>query len=260
MHESGTEVSLIFFYGTVVCLLFVTAAGVFAFIYQNKMLRHQHELRAKEEEKQRQLLEAIIQGQENEQKRISEELHDGIGADLAAVKLHCYAARKHLNENEKSIELFSNTSKMLDEVISNVRNISHRLSPSLLEKFGLANVLESNANRITETGEAKVVFQSLTPLPVLTNSQSIMVYRIIQELVQNSLKYGKATEIKISVSAEMGKCKFEVSDNGKGFLVKKIKDNYGIGLRNIESRVKVLQAKFEIDSKPDEGTKAILII
>lgn len=260
MHESGTEVSLIFFYGTVVCLLFVTAVGVFAFIYQNKMLRHQNELRVKEEEKQRQLLEAIIQGQEKEQKRVSQELHDGVGADLAAVKLHCYAARKHLNENEKSVELFLNASNMLDEVISNVRNMSHRLSPSVLEKFGLVNVLESMANRISETKEANVIFQSSVSLPSLTNSQSLMVYRIIQELVQNSLKHGKATEVKIFVSGEKGKCKFEVSDNGKGFLAEKGNENYGIGLRNIESRVQVLQAKFEIDSKPGEGTKAILIL
>lgn len=213
--------------------------------YKHKKERELHAA-LREEEKRR--LAAIISTQEDERKRISGELHDGIGQMLSVVKMNMSAM-----EEELPLKQLKQAIQLLDESCTELRNISHHLMPAVLMKKGLVNAVEEFCSTINTGKKIHVSFYADT-FERVHGSIEVNLYRIIQELVQNITRYAQATEVNLNINYEHNTLKLMVSDNGIGLNMDAIKNSRGNGWNNIYSRLSIMHAQLEIDSSAGNGT------
>ena len=215
-----------------------------------KEINHQQELTALENQQKLSVSSALIEGEEVERKRIARDLHDGLGSMLSGLKIHLKLAEK---ENALSA---AEVNTLLDNSIKELRNISQNLMPESLLKLSLEHALRdlcmANSNAKT-----KIEFQYLIQKPNLPKNYEIVIYRIIQELLNNALKYANASEILVSCSQNKDTFFITVEDNGVGFNTAN-KNDSGMGLRNIKNRVEFLKGKLEIESELSKGTSAYI--
>lgn len=216
-----------------------------------KEINLKQELSAFEDRHKLSVSKALIQGEEMERKRIARDLHDGLGSMLSSVKIHLNLAKKENAETVNGVDA------LLDNSIKELRNISQNLMPeSLLElslEHALRDLCAANSNAVT-----KVEFQYLIKKSRLPKNYEIMIYRIIQELLNNALKYAKASQVLVSCSQNKDVFFITVEDNGVGFDISDPKNKNGMGLKNIKNRVEFLNGKLEIESKPNQGTSAYI--
>lgn len=214
-----------------------------------KEINHQQELAALENQQKLSVSNALIEGEEVERKRIARDLHDGLGSMLSGLKIHLKLAEK---DNISATEVTT----LLDNSIRELRNISQNLMPESLLKLSLEHALRdlcmANSNTITN-----IEFQYLIKKLNLSKNYQIFIYRIIQELLNNALKYANASEILVSCSQNKETFFITVEDNGVGFNVSE-KSNTGMGLRNIKNRVEFLNGKLEIESIINKGTSVYI--
>lgn len=214
-----------------------------------KEINHQQELAALENQQKLSVSNALIEGEEVERKRIARDLHDGLGSMLSGLKIHLKLAEK---DNINATEVTT----LLDNSIKELRNISQNLMPESLLKLSLEHALRdlcmANSNTITN-----IEFQYLIKKLNLSKNYQIFIYRIIQELLNNALKYANASEILVSCSQNKETFFITVEDNGIGFNVSE-KSNIGMGLRNIKNRVEFLNGKLEIESIINKGTSVYI--
>lgn len=240
------------------------ALGIFSLLYYNNIKR-KHKITKQEKviaqqaqekllkEKEINTINAMIEGQEKERKRLAGELHDSVGGNLIAAKfqldfLNTQTKNKQLNAQYfKLQELLANTYK-------EVRRLSHLKNSGVLPKDGLVPALSELAhNASTDDLNIKVTLFGLHNR--INNKVEIALFRMIQELVTNIIKHAQATEAEISLTQRETLLSIFVEDNGIGFTRKRnISNNYGMGLTNIEKKVIHLNGQFEIDSTPGNGT------
>lgn len=200
----------------------------------------------------------ILEGQEEERRRISRDLHDGIGQYLTALKY----SLDGINEvksypEEKRLEV---SKKLIGDVIKEVRRISFHLTPVALSDYGLTSVLNKFAEEMTKISKIPVVFENPTGfMSRLEAKVENNIYRIVQEAVNNAIKYSEATEIKISLSHNSKFLYLQILDNGKGFDYQKLKDDgyfsaSGHGIFNIKERVNFINGQFQMETSPGNGT------
>jgi PAS domain S-box-containing protein len=199
-------------------------------------------------EQQKEVLNAVLDTQEEERKRIAEALHNGVGQLLYAAKLNLERQQK----SERS-EAFFLLIELLDEAIRETRTISFELMPRILEDFGLETALEELIKRIC-MGAIHFNLQT-NGLQRFSETIEIAVYRIIQELINNILKHSQATQAKVEVSCKRNIISITVQDNGIGFDLKsKATKTKGIGLTGIRNRVKLLDGVMNVETAPNAGT------
>jgi signal transduction histidine kinase len=195
-------------------------------------------------------LSAMIEGQEQERSRIAADLHDGLGGLLTSVK-------SHFNSLEKpslGSDLFDKTNRLLDDACGEVRRISHNMMPRALALAGLSGAIEDLAQDLDKQGiKCQLEIIGLTNQS-LSTTQTVTIYRIIQELTNNVVKHAQADQILLQLIRHDGTLTIILEDNGKGFDLQKARQQKGLGLSNIESRVKFLRGHIEWDSVPGEGT------
>lgn len=201
-------------------------------------------------EQELELIKASISGQDKERQRISQELHDSIGGNLAAIKLQV----NHLNASD-----FSNIQKIslqLDETYQQVRSISHTLLPKKFSQNKFLEVLESYFKNISEASKIKIAFIPYPKKEIneLNENIQIEIFKIVQELLTNTIKHAKASEVEIQLNFIENIINLLFEDNGIGFDTEK--QSKGIGFINLESRIKKLNGSFVIDSKLKRGTIA----
>jgi len=201
-------------------------------------------------EHEKQILAATIHTQENERKRISEALHDSVGQLLYGIKLK-------LDQQSVSAELVKDLHKLLDQAIAETRNISFELAPSILKDFGLPVTVDEMAKRLCTRYLSIQVDISLRKR--LELNTEITIFRVIQELVNNSIKHAEATKIVITVRKENA-IVIEVSDNGLGFDPKSRKASAGSGLSAIRNRISLYGGEMYIDSAPGRGHCTIVTL
>ncbi len=197
------------------------------------------------------LLKAMITGEEKERVRIGQELHDGIGGRLAAINMNFGAIQKRYESFSGRDEL-EQIMGMLDETAEEIRNTAHNLIPDILSRYSFAEAIRLYCEQVSSQQlQIQVHIQYL--LPELPNkSIELMLYRIIQELVQNIVKHARATQAAIAVTWSEKELIVIAEDNGMGFNLQQ--PQKGIGLQNIWSRVKLLQGNVTIDSTKGIGT------
>jgi two-component system, chemotaxis family, CheB/CheR fusion protein len=198
---------------------------------------------------QRDILNTILQTQEEERSRISEALHNGLGQKLYAAKLNLDNLATS-NAPQKKIK--ESVDQFLKEGIQITRDISFELTPSVLREFGLKTALEEIITRFK--GPHLHITSNLTVAKNnLDYTTSLAVYRIIQELLNNVVKHSGATKADVALTIGDKDISLKVSDNGKGISEKDLQTKKGVGLRSIRNRVNLLEGKFDIHTKVDDG-------
>lgn len=239
------------FYEAVVIACVVLGFVIVYFVIT--MIKHQRRNNALYRAK----ITAEISTLENERKRIAGDLHDELGPILSAVKLHLNHLQLEGEENKKIIE-FSN--KHINEIINKIREISYNLLPNTLIRNGLLRAIEEYIERL-KAAHPLVVQLHCEGSFMLTKDKEINVYRMIQEIVHNTIKHAKASLLFIEFKVKQNVLYLTIADNGKGFnYEEKLKENTGLGLLNLQSRAEVINANFTMQSEPDKGTNYFLEI
>ena len=150
--------------------------------------------------------------------------------------------------------VFERSLDMLDTSIKELRRVAHNMMPEMLIKFGLDEALKEYCNTINSTQLFKIKYQSLGMEKRLENSTEIIIYRIVQELLNNIMKHSQASEAFVQLIREETRLNIGVEDNGKGFDIALLKNNRGAGLTSIYSRVDYLKGTLDINSEVGKGT------
>ncbi|MFC2111416.1 tetratricopeptide repeat protein [Bacteroidota bacterium] len=206
-----------------------------------------------QEEHQQQRFKAVIEAEEKERIRIAKDLHDGLGQLLSTAKINMTGLEGELNDEEDEV-LLNNSMALVDEAVTEVRNISHNMMPSALIEFGLTRAIEALTSRINDAKLIKVSFNYSGLDERLEQSTEIALFRIIQEVLNNMIKHSEAAEILIELNKIDKKVHLKIQDNGKGFDVSKIDQSKGIGWKNIYSRLSMINGHIDIKSRFDKGT------
>jgi signal transduction histidine kinase len=225
-------------------------------VKKDKIIARQ-KIRQLEEEKKLLSAKALVEGQEEERKRIAKELHDGLGVILSTAKMHF---SKVVESKTDDPALINKATRLLEQAASDVRRISHNMMPGVLTKLGLVEAIEDILDEIDDIPGTTAIF-SLTGEEIrLPENTEIMLFRVVQEMINNTLKHAEAIEIGVNMNFSTENLRISVSDNGKGFdLDEKLKSK-SIGLRSIQSRIDFINGNLKIESKPGHGTSYNMII
>ncbi len=254
----NAEIVLIYIVGTFGMIILAGAIFFFFVTYQKRLLIKELEINRIKSEQQEEMLKNTINAQEKERKRIARDLHDEVGAMLSVVKLNINRFEKKSGHAD-SKELAQETKTYIDEVITQVRRISRDLMPPSLEKLGLYFALEDLTAWIKKAGQIDLeIWKSGEPFRFDVKKE-LAVFRIIQELLNNSIKHSRASKIEINIRFTSKGMAVFVRDNGVGFELKKMVKT-GLGLQNLESRAQIIGAGFKMKSRPGKGTMAILYL
>lgn len=215
----------------------------------NAIIRDITELKKSEEA----IMSAMIEGQDNERKRIARELHDGLGQNLSAVKMSLASLEAQIKRSniELKNDVMMRVKGVINDAIQEVRNISHDLMPDLLEQFGIVSAMDELCEK--SSGEnLRITFEPIDMRGRLKPRAETGLYRITQELISNTVRHSMAHNVHIQLINHGKSVVLSVEDDGIGFDLKL--RSKGIGLKNIESRVKLLSGELEIETTPGEGT------
>lgn len=218
---------------------------IFLLVWRNEKIKN----RNKEEQKAN---TALYEGEQKERIRIARDLHDGIGQMLAVVKMQL---SMKLEGDEAIQKSRISSQQMVDKTIAEVRNISHNLLPEDLS-FGMVKALESLCVKLADNNDMELHLHIDDSLRAIKFSQtfSLTLYRIVQEVLGNMIKHSDATEILIRLSQMEHKMVISLKDNGKGFNTAEIPNSQGIGWKNIFARVKLLEGNVIVQSEKIVGT------
>lgn len=255
LRQKTNQSNLFLFTGIGLVLIAIIIALYFrqrSIISKNKILQLEEEqklLRAK----------LLLEGQEQERKRIAQELHDGLGVLLSATKMQFSSIR--LNRPEDN-ELLNRAMQLLEQASGDVRKISHNMMPGLLTKMGLYEAVEDLLENIKDAGNIKTQIEIPPDLKRPRENTEIMLYRIIQELVHNTLKHSGARNIRVSMNVSEGDLLIHYEDDGVGFDVEKLlaSKEEGLGIKSVQSRVDFLNGTLKIDSAPGQGVRYTLSV
>jgi len=231
-------------YVIAILVLAALSMGIWLFFNQRQKFKNK-EILALKQQQEITKLEALIDGEENERRRIAQELHDGINGDLSAIKFRLLG----LDESAFSVDDKSEMTKtieMIDQSCSQVRNISHNLMPASIIDFGLVETVQQYCFKINNSHPLQLDFQYFGNQGYLPKKSETVIYRIIQELINNIIKHSKATTALVQMNFHENELFITVEDNGTGFDQKTVKN--GLGLKNIQSRIQFLNANLDIDS------------
>ena len=232
---------------------FLLIASILAwFLIRQRQKRKNLEIITLKREHQIKTLETLIEGEEKERFRIAKELHDGVNGDLSAIKF------KLSTLLEMNNTVIKEAITMIDNSCNQVRAISHNLVPPSLENFNLLEAVEEYCEKSDATHLQKITFQHLGDEVNMSKKEEINIFRIIQELVTNSIKHANATTIDVQISCRNKVMQITVEDNGKGFDKEKVIGK-GIGLVNIQSRIEYLNGSMDLISN-DQGTSTTIEI
>jgi len=221
-------------------------------VRKNRIIAFQR-IQQLEDEKKLLAAQSVIVGQENERKRIAQELHDGIGVLLSTASIHFSTVSKK-SKDSKTTEIFDKAEQLLKQAGGEVRKISQNMMPVVLSKFGLFEALEDMFDQLDEMKDMHVNTSFSGSKTRLTENLEIMLYRIVQEMVNNTLKHAKAKNIEFSFSKGNGVILIDFKDDGVGFDFDKLPHNSSLGIFGIQSRVDFLKGKLAIESKVGIGT------
>jgi signal transduction histidine kinase len=211
-------------------------------------LQQTHDLKA---------MQTLVTAQEEERKRIAQDLHDGIGGMLASLR-HQGDRVYHSSQSNDPKEI-SEYHRQMDEISAELRRAALNMMPHALIRMGLSAALEDLAGVIQKREGIQVSYQSIDYENPLTQDKEITLYRVAQELCTNVVKHANAQHLLIQLSNHQDTATLVVEDDGIGFDMQS-KSSFGIGMESIQSRVAYLNGDMEIYSKPGEGTSVTIQI
>jgi PAS domain S-box-containing protein len=214
----------------------------------------EQELLQQELDKQKFISQATIDTQEQERREIGKELHDNVNQVLTTTKLYLDLS---LSSPDLKDELIRKSSKNIIYVINEIRQLSRSLMDPSIGDLGLLDSINDLVDNINITRKLHVSLSADSDLEkYLDESQKLMIFRVIQEAMNNTIKYAQATSVQLSIKNNSGSLELLIADDGKGFDIETVKK--GAGLKNIQNRVYLTGGNLLIDSAPDKGCKIII--
>ncbi|MBL7845313.1 MAG: hypothetical protein JNK44_15730 [Cyclobacteriaceae bacterium] len=251
------HITWIILLGTLGMLLLVGFMGLFILLYQKRMLKEREMRAARELEYQSQMIQLQLESQEQERKRIGADLHDSLGSLLWGAKVNASLVYKSGNLNDEALESYKELIEILDDSVETVRKIAWELTPDAFHYNGLSGSLKKLCQQL----DGKPIQISLlenNPQP-WNDDRALQVFRILQELISNTFKHSGASHLIIVLNWQEDNLEIQFSDNGRGISPSAIRK--GVGLWNIEQRIKQLKATFHRGNDPDyQGLKIAMDI
>ena len=200
------------------------------------------------------LMTAVLRTEEKQRATFSRELHDGLGPLLSSAKMSLSALNR-TELDDRSRDMLKNTSAVIDEAIRSLREISNNLSPHVLNNFGLIHGIRNFVERVGAMHDREIILRTRLVDERFDANIEVILYRVVCELVNNSLKHSECERIIIDINVVGNNIVVDYRDNGKGFNLAEV-ENVGMGLSNIKSRISSLGGKIRIDTKPGSGMLA----
>ncbi|HZI25075.1 MAG TPA: sensor histidine kinase [Chryseolinea sp.] len=259
MEGAVSQFVLIFSLATVAMLALAGSIILFVVFYQKKMIQEQLKRQQLELDFQQRMMEATMESEENERRRLAGELHDSVGGMLSTIRVGLSTLAKQLPDSK----IVDQSKLMLDDTLTSVRRISLDLMPSTLEKFGLVPALRELCERFQATALIPINFEEHGNMREIESKRELKIFRIVQELMNNAIKHAQATAIGVVVSWD-DELKITVEDNGIGFdLSQKFSSSTngsGLGLYNMQNRSRLLNARLDFDAQANKGSKITLAV
>ncbi|MEG1700418.1 MAG: histidine kinase [Alistipes sp.] len=223
-------------------------------VYSHKLFMYIDRLNRQRQLVNKRILTAVLRTEEKARSRFSKELHDGLGPLLSSAKMSLSAlAREDQNPDQR--EIINNTTYVIDEAIRSLREISNNLSPHALNDFGLARGVQNFIDKSAAMHDVKIRFTTNLRTERYDTDVEVIFYRVICELINNSLKHAACSTINLSLSQNGAELVLDYSDNGRGFNPQAMMD-CGMGLSNIASRINSLGGLFDISGQKGKGMRA----
>jgi len=242
--------SLLFLLGI---LLYRNLINKHRLLKKNEII-YQQEIKHLENERQLIGAQSLMKGQEEERSRLAKDLHDGVGGLLSGVKLSLNYMKGNVFLTEKNALALNTVIDQLDVSINELRRVSHNMMPEALIKFGLKEAVENYCESINQTGALKIRLQTYGFEQRFEQDTETILFRMIQELLNNIVKHAQAQQALVQLIKENSKLSLTVEDDGKGFEKSSLDATTGAGFANIIARAAFLNCSVEIRTAPGEGT------
>ena len=241
--------------GLVVVVILIV---VILFLIRGRLRRKQETLKREYELSLREgFISATIQSQENERKRFAQDLHDGMGQLISALRF--IILNRAAIVSPKYEENINKAEGILDDMHREIRGLAFNLMPQMLIRGGLVPAIQEMATRINATGQIKLFVDSFGLPERFSESQEIALYRVVQEWVNNILKYAKAKSVTVQLVAHEDEITLTIEDDGQGFDKRLLEDSQGNGWINIQSRIKLIKGTVEVDSQPGRNGTTFIV-
>jgi signal transduction histidine kinase len=247
------EFVYIIFYILVFLILVMVAIILFITKSRKKIFEKEIEKKDLEIKLQKDVLQATILSQETERNRIAQDLHDEISSKLIAISLNLHLLQSAKTKVDSKPEIIENIIQINQNTIENSRKIAHDLLPPVLEKFGLEAAIQELVLHYNNSKSVAIKFTNTIDFKLSSNEKQLQIFRILQELINNSIKHGKASQILINFKNSDQKYNCWYTDNGLGFDASDQNIKKGLGMRNIESRIDFLNGSYTISSQVNKG-------
>ncbi|WP_312768002.1 tetratricopeptide repeat protein [Epilithonimonas sp.] len=242
-------------------LMFLMIFGGLYLLYRNHQNKQKVKLQKTIIELTKKKSNAALEAEVQERKRIGRELHDSLGYLLSLAGLNASVLQKRKDiSDEKKNELLNSLMESINDAFDEVRNISHNLAPSLLSEQGLKGALKNISDRVNQSNKLKMSFDTFGLNHKLDDLIENVLYRTLQEIVNNTIKHAEASELFIQVAQDNHQITLMAEDNGKGFDTESLRDKSSFGLSHIKSWIENLNGTIDIDSKLNRGTIISILI
>ncbi len=208
---------------------------------------------------ERRLLNAIINTEETEKKRFANDLHDGLGPLLSTVKMSLSALNTRVTDPVGK-DILNNTSHVVNEALNTIKEISNNMSPHVLTNLGVASAISAFAAKVNTTRSIIIDFRTNMEGERFETDKEVVIYRVACELINNGMKHSGASKIEMELHRHQKIITLQYLDNGRGFDMEKIssEEAVGMGIPNIETRVRSVDGVFVIESAKGKGTSALI--
>ncbi len=258
LSERAAEIQQTYIIIAALVVTVVLLSIIFLLVRSRYRRNQQLMKREKELSVQEAFIMASIQSQENERKRFAQDLHDGMGQLISALRLSLLSVNKD-SSIEQRVEVVNKAEGLLNDMHREIRSIAFNLMPQTLVQHGLVPALKEMADRINASGQIVVRIDSYEIPARLAEVQEISLYRIIQEWINNVVKYANAKLIEVQLVGHESELAITIEDNGRGFDIKVLESSAGNGWKNIMSRMNLVKGAIDVDSQPGRrGTTLVL--
>ena len=248
-----TEIQILVFVTTIIVLILAITLIVFFFYFQQKKTAYFIKQRETQKRFQEEINKSRLEIQEQALQNISWEIHDNVGQLLSTAKMQLNMVQFSLpEEHQASVQ---ETSDIVGKSLQELRGLAKSLNPETIKNKGLITSIKQEIDRFNRLNFIKASVEVSDDYYDLSNEKEIILFRILQEFCNNTLKYSKAKELAISLNFMEDKVLITAEDNGIGFDVNDTSKQKGIGLVNMRSRCELINAKIELKSSKDMGTK-----
>jgi signal transduction histidine kinase len=243
--------------GILVMMTLALSLVIFFYTSQRRLLKEKNRQQELQIQHQKELLYSTILTQEKERKRIAKDLHDEIGSKLNVVFLNLYRLQKQTKAVPEAKDTIKEMTQLINTTIGTTRQISHDLLPPTLDDFGLTAAIQELSDAYAKTGTINIDFDKTQALERLSDKTTeLNLFRVVQELVKNSIVHGQSKNISIQLSTTPPNFNINYQDDGRGFDMSVVKAKKGLGTQNIESRLNMSNADIEYETAIGEGVKA----